>query len=123
MPEKDAPVPHAFRRGARGTIDIVADILRLCTSWRNKTGIMYQANLSHQMLKFYMWHIVELGLLEESDDVKFRTTDKGTNFLEHYQKLAKALTPSDKMDAENPRDRNEQTGQTDDKRTTSRVIE
>jgi predicted transcriptional regulator len=123
MSEKDAPVPHEFRRGARGTIDIVADILRLCRSWRNKTGIMYQANLSHQMLKFYMWHIVELGLLEESEDMKFKITDKGTNFLEHYQRLAEALTRSDKPGAENPRGPSGQIGRAAGKRATSKVIE
>jgi hypothetical protein len=46
------------------------------------------------MLKFYMWHVVELGLLEESEDLKFRTTEKGLDFLEHYERLAEALTLS-----------------------------
>lgn len=80
-----------FRRGARGTIDIIADILSLCGSWNKKTKVMYKANLSHQMLKFYLWHLVELGLLEESTDTKFRTTDKGQEFLSHYKNMAKLL--------------------------------
>jgi len=80
-----------FRRGARGTIDIIADILSLCSSWNKKTKVMYKANLSHQMLKFYLWHLVELGLLEESADTKFRTTDKGQEFLSHYKNMAKLL--------------------------------
>src|SRR5687767_6405028 len=97
MREADAPLPHPFRRGPRGTVDIVADILHICRSWRNKTGVMYQANLSHQMLKFYMWHVVELGLLEESDQMKFKITQKGSDFLEHYQHLAEALTAQEKI--------------------------
>ena len=80
-----------FRRGARGTIDIIADILALCSTWNKKTKIMYKANLSHQMLKFYLWHLVELGLLEESDDMKFKTTEKGKAFLSHYQHMARLL--------------------------------
>ena len=123
MSEKDPTVPHAFRRGARGTIDIVADILRLCKTWRNKTGIMYQANLSHQMLKFYMWHIVELGLLEESSDMKFRITDKGLNFLEHYQRLAEALTHSDNVGTAEKANGREQVGRNAGKAATNKVIE
>jgi predicted transcriptional regulator len=80
-----------FRRGARGTIDIIADILSLCGSWNKRTKIMYKANLSHQMLKFYIWHLVELGLLEESEDMKFRTTEKGRAFLSHYQHITRLL--------------------------------
>lgn len=53
---------------------------------------MYRANLSHQMLKFYLWHMVDLGLLQESDRMKFKITDRGEEFLVHYQKLADTLT-------------------------------
>ena len=80
-----------FRRGARGTIDIIADILSLCSGWNKRTKIMYKANLSHQMLKFYLWHLVELGLLEESEDIRFKTTENGRAFLSHYQHLARLL--------------------------------
>ncbi|MGI0038110.1 MAG: winged helix-turn-helix domain-containing protein, partial [Nitrososphaera sp.] len=71
MSEPSGFLPSVFRRGPRGTVDVIADILYLCRSERNKTAIMYQSNLSHQMLKFYMWHMVELRLLEESEDLKF----------------------------------------------------
>jgi len=80
-----------FRRGARGSIDIIADILSLCGSWNKKTKVMYKANLSHQMLKFYLWHLVELGLLEESTDMRFRTTERGHEFLSHYRSMTKLL--------------------------------
>ena len=80
-----------FRRGARGTIDIIADILALCSFWNKRTKIMYKANLSHQMLKFYLWHLVELELLEESEDMKFKTTEKGRAFLSHYHHMARLL--------------------------------
>lgn len=80
-----------FRRGVRGTIDIIADILSLCNSWNKRTKIMYKANLTHQMLKFYLWHLVELGLLEESEDKKYRTTEKGWAFLSHYHHMTRLL--------------------------------
>jgi predicted transcriptional regulator len=43
------------------------------------------------MLKFYLWHLVELELLEESEDMKFKTTEKGRAFLSHYLHMAKLL--------------------------------
>lgn len=79
-----------IRRGPRGTIDIIADILSLCSTSTGKTNIMYKANLSHQMLKFYLWHLVALGLLEESDS-KFKVSQKGEAFLLFYQKIAGLL--------------------------------
>jgi len=89
-----------FRRGARGTNDIIADILLLCGSWNKKTKVMYKANLSHQMLKFYLWHLVELGLLEESSDMKFRTTERGREFLSHYQSMTRLLARLGKQTTE-----------------------
>lgn len=77
---------------------MIADILFLCKSGRNKTGVMYQANLSYQMLKFYIWHMVELGLLDESEDL-FRTTGKGAEFLAHYQILAETLAKLGKINS------------------------
>jgi predicted transcriptional regulator len=83
--------PGAFRRGARGTIDIVADILSICRTAKKRTGVMYQANLSHQMLQFYLWHMVDLGLVEESVDSSFKTTQRGEEFLAYYHRLATIL--------------------------------
>ena len=89
--KEDGNYAGVYRRGARGTIDIIADILFLCNSWNKKTKIMYKANLSHQMLKFYLWHLVKLGLLEESKEMKFKTTEKGHVFLSDYEHMAGLL--------------------------------
>lgn len=51
------------------------------------------------MLKFYIWHMVELGLLDESEDLKFRTTGKGAEFLAHYQILAETLAKLGKINS------------------------
>lgn len=53
---------------------------------------MYKANLSHQMLKFYLWHLVELGLLEESEEMKFRITEKGNEFTSFYRKIGRLMS-------------------------------
>lgn len=84
-----------FRRGVRESVDIVADILELCSSWTKKTKIMYNASLSYQMLKFYLWHIVELGPLEESEGVEFRITEKGKEFLSRYHNMTGLLAGPD----------------------------
>jgi predicted transcriptional regulator len=99
LTESSRFLPSVFRRGPRGTVDVIADILFLCKSGRNKTGIMYQANLSYQMLKFYIWHMVKLDLLEESEDFKFRTTGMGAEFLAHYQILAETLAKLGKINS------------------------
>ena len=84
-----------FRRGPRESVDIVADILELCSSWTKKTKIMYNASLSYQMLKFYLWHIVELALLKESEGVEFRITEKGKEFLPRYHNMTGLLAGPD----------------------------
>lgn len=94
---EDGSYTGVFRRGARGTIDIIADILVLCNSWNKRTKIMYKANLSHQMLRFYLWHLVDLGLLEESEEMKFKTTENGRMFLSHYHEMARLLVGLNEM--------------------------
>ena len=86
----------AFRRGARGAIDIVADILALCGTWTKRTRVMYKANLSHQMLKFYLIKVLQYGLVEviEGDDRAkntFRTTEKGRTYLYHYSMMQRLV--------------------------------
>jgi hypothetical protein len=62
-----------FRRGARESVDIVADILELCSSWTKKTKIMYNASLSYQMLKFYLSRYHNMtGLLAGPDGASSR---------------------------------------------------
>jgi predicted transcriptional regulator len=56
---------------------------------------MYNASLSNQMLKFYLWHIVELGLLEESEGVEFRITEEGKEFLSRYGNMTGLLAGPD----------------------------
>jgi hypothetical protein len=34
---------------------------------------------------------IRLGLLEESEDIKFKTTEKVRSFLSHYQHIARLL--------------------------------
>jgi hypothetical protein len=43
------------------------------------------------MRRLYPWYLVELDLLEEFKDTKFRTTEKTQEFPSHYKNMAKLL--------------------------------
>lgn len=83
---------HAKKR-TRSPIEITVDIVSLCTgSGMLGTHIMYKANLSHQMLKFYLIKVLQYGLVEviEGNDTAkntFRTTEKGRAYLYHYSMM------------------------------------
>ena len=51
------------------------------------------------MLKFYLWHIVELALLEESEGVEFRITEEGKEFLSRYGNMTGLMAPAAEEEA------------------------
>ena len=62
-------------------------MLELCKSGAaGKTQIMYQANLNYQQLSKYLTLLRRYGLLEE-DHGKFRTTGKGSLFIDKFEEL------------------------------------
>ena len=88
---------HAKKR-TRSPIEITVDIVSLCTgSGMLGTHIMYKANLSHKMLKFYLIKVLQYGLVEviEGDDDRakntFRTTEKGRTYLYHYSMMQRLV--------------------------------
>jgi predicted transcriptional regulator len=69
----------------RKSIDIIADILRICKKGNKKTRIMYLANLSWTQLKKYLEFLIDKKLLEyDSIERKYKITDKGSEFLRVY---------------------------------------
>lgn len=77
----------------RNRIDIIHDILSKVSKKPDglkKTHILYQANLSHNLLNLYMEELIGKEFLEEHEKKKirlFRITDKGLQFLEQYDKM------------------------------------
>jgi len=70
------------RRKNRSSIDIIANILEVAKEGNKKTRIMYLANLSFDQLKKYLNFLIEKDLLEyDSNERKYKTTDKGLEFL------------------------------------------
>jgi len=75
----------------RDNKDISADILRLATHSVIKTHIVYGANLNFEIVESYLSRLTGLGLLDESRDGRktYRTTEKGLDFINKYEELAK----------------------------------
>ena len=75
--------------GRRSRIDIIADIIRLGRA--NKTRVMYQVNMSHAQMQFYVAFLTERELLETRRDRRgikvYSPTAKGLALLDHIEKV------------------------------------
>ena len=75
----------------RDRVEIMAEILGLCSKPKNKTRVMYGTNLSWKMLQHYLSYMQEHGLLEvHNNSTKYVTTKRGQDFVEKWSEL-KAL--------------------------------
>jgi predicted transcriptional regulator len=82
------------RKNNRGKIQIMGDVLALGTAGIKKTHIMYRANLSYEQVHMYLAELMEKRLVVQdiSDDgVVYRTTDKGREFLQYYNRITEFL--------------------------------
>ena len=78
------------RRQYRSRIQIAADILEITKNGSRKTRIMYQGNLSFDLLQKYLDMLVNFGLLEvRGSEKSYIATEKGQRFLEDYRELQK----------------------------------
>ncbi len=76
----------------RNRLDIIADILRVVVNNEKtiKTRIMYQANLSYELLKKYLAEVLKSDLVRLDPAEKFYViTCKGEKFLDEYKKYAR----------------------------------
>ena len=78
--------------GNRSRTEIVAMILNAANGGETKTKIMYFAFLSYGQLKEYLSVLIENNLLEYLDGThKFKTTEKGLNYLKMHNEIKKLL--------------------------------
>jgi predicted transcriptional regulator len=82
----------------RNRLGIVANILTIAKTGALKTHLMYKANLSYTMLRDYLKFLRDNELLEESHYPEqkvtlYKTTEKGTKFLESYLELRDLAAP------------------------------
>ena len=76
----------------RSRTEIVGNILEAANGGTTKTKIMYKAFLSYGQLKEYLSILIENNLVEYLDGAnKFKTTEKGLNFLKMHNEMGELL--------------------------------
>ena len=79
----------------RSRTDIAAAILEISLEGAIKTKIMYKAFLSFPQLKEYLGVLIDKGLLEHNAaEQKYRTTDKGKQYLKMYRDVGQMIFPN-----------------------------
>ena len=74
----------------RDRIEIIAEILGLCSQPRTKTRVMYGTNLSWTMLQHYLSYMQEHMLLKiQEKSTKYVTTERGKEFVAKWKELQK----------------------------------
>jgi predicted transcriptional regulator len=72
-------------------------ILDVSTGGYTKTKTMYRAFLSYGQLKEYLSVLIDNNLLEYEDgDNKFKTTEKGLNYLKMHNQIEELLQTTTK---------------------------
>ena len=75
-----------------GVTEIVGSVLEPANGGVSKTKIMYTAFLSYGQLKEYLSILIENNLIEYLDGAnKFKTTEKGLNFLKMHNEIGELL--------------------------------
>jgi len=83
----------------RHKLDIFADILRLALDGTKTTRLVYRANTNFTKIKDYLQTLSEKGLIEFYDG-HIRTTGKGIEYLDRYEKLMLVFNSFDKAEIE-----------------------
>ena len=82
----------------RSRTEIVGNILEAANGGATKTKIMYIAFLSYVQLKEYLSVLIENNLLEYIDGThKFKTTEKGLNYLKMHNEIGELLLTTIKI--------------------------
>ncbi|MBA7642279.1 hypothetical protein ES703_49968 [subsurface metagenome] len=77
------------RKKRRGEFDIFAEILYLANEGGvTKTTIVLQANLNFTIVERHLSNLLERDLIEIIDEL-YETTDRGVQFLHHYEEIEK----------------------------------
>ena len=78
--------------GNRSRTEIVGNILDAANGGETKTKIMYFAFLSYNQVKEYLSVLIENNLIEYLEGAhKFKTTEKGLNFIKMHKKIGELL--------------------------------
>ena len=76
----------------RSRTEIVRNILNAANGGATKIKIMYNAYLSYNQLKEYLSVLIENNLLENLEGTRrFKTTEKGLNFVKMHNAIGELL--------------------------------
>jgi predicted transcriptional regulator len=76
----------------RDRVEIIAEILGLCSEPKTKTHVMYGTNLSWKMLQYYLSELQSRGLLEvHNKSTRYITTKRGLDFVKKWKELKELL--------------------------------
>jgi predicted transcriptional regulator len=81
----------------RSRTEIVGNILDAANGGATKTKIMYKAFLSYAQLREYLSVLIENNLLYLEGTHKFKTTEKGLNFLKMHNEIGELLLTTIKI--------------------------
>lgn len=84
----------AKKQRSREKLDILADIIRLCSEATRKTHVIYGANLSTLQADKYLQQLVEQRLIEEvtiDGNNYYEATVRGRLFVELQEKVREML--------------------------------
>ena len=77
----------------RSRTEILGNTMYAANGGATKTKIMYQSFLSYRELKGYLSVLIENNLIEYLDGAhKFKTTEKGLNFLKMHNEIGELLS-------------------------------
>ena len=73
----------------RGKFEIIAEMLSIAKSEVGKTALLYGANLNHSRVNRYLDLLKQKGFIQKihRSATKYKTTEKGIQFLEQYREL------------------------------------
>jgi len=81
-------------RKRRDRLHIIAEVLAVASNGALKTQIMYKANLSFAQLNEYLSLLLDIGLLKivkKGERTFYKTTRKGTKYIESYVEISDLL--------------------------------
>ena len=78
--------PNSWNKGRkyRCNLEIARDMLLIASVKVRKTRLMYQANLSYQVMEKYLKTLLDNDLVECHDDSCYLITQKGKEFIQMY---------------------------------------
>jgi len=79
-----------MKRRIRTRYEMIADILKCCVEWANKTNIGYCAKVPWARLNGYLTLLVKKGWLVESSG-KYKTTAEGRTVERQIREVFEAL--------------------------------